>query len=347
MRTDELDFHLPPELIAQTPAPERAASRLLHYRRANQPIAHRTFAELPGLLRPGDLLVFNDAKVVPARFTLHKPTGGRVEGLYLGELAPGQWNVMLRNLGPAGPDVVLHFADAPDVSARVIERGERGEFRLAVESSEPALVLLSRIGRMPLPPYIKRDKDHDARDAFDRERYQTVFARAPGAVAAPTAGLHFTDAVMRELDARCVERTFVTLHVGAGTFKPVTADELAEHHMHTEAYTIPPAAADEINRAKAEGRRIVAVGTTSARVLESQPADRPIEPKTAETSIFIYPPYAWRHVGALVTNFHLPRSTLIALVAAMVGLEEQRRMYREAIERRYRFFSYGDTSLIE
>jgi S-adenosylmethionine:tRNA ribosyltransferase-isomerase len=166
-------------------------------------------------------------------------------------------------------------------------------------------------------------------------------------VAAPTAGLHFTDAVLRELAERGIERAFVTLHVGVGTFKPVTADELARHDMHTEAYTIPPAAADAINRVKADRRRIVAVGTTSARVLESQPADGPIEPKTAETAIFIYPPYAWRHVGALVTNFHLPRSTLIALVAAFVGLDEQRRIYREAIERRYRFFSYGDASLIE
>jgi S-adenosylmethionine:tRNA ribosyltransferase-isomerase len=254
---------------------------------------------------------------------------------------------MLRNLGPAGPDVVLHFADAPAVTGRVIERREGGEYRLAVESAEPALVLLSRVGRMPLPPYIKRDKDHDARDEFDRERYQTVFARAPGAVAAPTAGLHFTDAILRELAARGVERTFVTLHVGVGTFKPVTAEELEQHRMHAEAYTIPPAAADAINRATSEGRRVVAVGTTSARVLESQPADRPVEPRTSETAIFIYPPYAWRRVGALVTNFHLPRSTLIALVAAMVGLDEQRRIYREAIDHRYRFFSYGDASLIE
>jgi S-adenosylmethionine:tRNA ribosyltransferase-isomerase len=347
MRTDDLDFHLPPELIAQSPAPDRAASRLLHYRRDDRSIAHRTFADLPGLLRPGDLLVFNDAKVVPARFTLRKPTGGRVEGLYLGEPTPGAWDVMLRNLGPTSPDVALHFADAPDVAARVVERREGGEYRLQVESDDPALVLLSRVGRMPLPPYIKREKDHDPRDAFDRERYQTVFARTPGAVAAPTAGLHFTDAVLRELDERGVERTFLTLHVGVGTFKPVTADELSAHAMHSEAYTIPPAAADALNRAKGEGRRIVAVGTTSARVLESQPAGEPFVPKTAETAIFIYPPYAWRHVGALVTNFHLPRSTLIALVAAMVGLEAQRQIYREAVEERYRFFSYGDSSFIE
>ena len=348
MRTDELDFELPSELIAQMPVAERAASRLLHYRRTDRSMAHRRFAELPSLLRAGDLLVLNDARVIPARFTLIKPTGGRVEGLYLATEADGVWRVLLKNLGRADPQLGLSFADAPQIEARVLEQLAGGEYRLRVESDEPAMALLKRIGRMPLPPYIRRDKEHDARDEADRQRYQTVYAAASGSIAAPTAGLHFTDDVLRELAERGVERAFVTLHVGLGTFKLVTADRLDAHVMHQEAYSIDAVAAEALNCAKRDGRRIVAIGTTAARVLESQPADRPFEPlASASTGIFIYPPYTWRHVGALVTNFHLPRSTLIALVAAFVGVDEQRRIYREAIAQRYRFFSYGDASFLE
>jgi S-adenosylmethionine:tRNA ribosyltransferase-isomerase len=345
MRTDDLDFHLPAELIAQTPAPERAESRLLHYRRANRSIAHRTFADLPSLLRRGDLLVFNDARVVPARFLLEKQTGGRVEGLFLGEDRPGQWRVLLKNVGRGEP--AMHFAAARDVGVRIVERREGGEFVVAVDATEPALVLLSRLGRMPLPPYIRREKETDARDDTDRERYQTVYARVPGAVAAPTAGLHFTPELMEKLAEAGVEKTFVTLHVGVGTFRPVTAETLEGHVMHSETYTISADAAAEVNCAKAEGRRIIAVGTTSARVLESQPADEPFVEKTAETSIFIYPPYDWKHVGAMITNFHLPRSTLIAMIAALVGLDEQQRIYATAIAEKYRFFSYGDAMFVE
>jgi S-adenosylmethionine:tRNA ribosyltransferase-isomerase len=346
MRTDDLDFELPPELIAQSPAIDRAASRLLHYVRGDGSITHRTFSDLPHLLRSGDLLVFNDAQVVPARFALRKASGGRVEGLFLTEPSPGRWRVMLKNLG-GGSGTMLTFEHAPGVSAEVTVTIGAGEYELAVMTPEPALVLLSRVGRMPLPPYIRRDRDADERDAADRERYQTVYARTPGAVAAPTAGLHFTPKILAELEARGIGRAFVTLHVGLGTFKPVTANELSAHVMHHEAYTISPETADALNRAKRGQRRIVAVGTTSARVLESQPAGESFKPKSDETGIFIYPPYEWKHVGALLTNFHLPRSTLIALVAAMTGLGEQRRLYRAAIEQRYRFFSYGDAMLIE
>lgn len=344
MRTSDLDFDLPPALIAQDPLPDRAASRLLHYTRSDKRIAHRVFSDLPSLLRPGDLLVFNDARVLPARFMLRKQTGGFIEALFLAQPSPRRWKVMLRNLGGYRGPLALVEAD---LSARVIEAGTGGEYTLEIDTDEPAAVVLSRVGRMPLPPYIKRDKGHDARDDADRERYQTVYAAVPGAVAAPTAGLHFTPQLLAELDAKGIERAFVTLHVGMGTFKPVEADELSGHVMHREAYTISPAGADALNRAKRERRRIIAVGTTAARVLESQPANADFVAKSAETGIFIYPPYAWRHVGAMVTNFHLPKSTLIALVAAMVGLEEQRRTYREAIEQRYRFFSYGDAMLIE
>ena len=346
MRTDDLDFHLPPELIAQDPPAQRTASRLLHYRRDDRSITHRTFADLPSLLGAGDLLVFNDTRVLPARFMLQKTTGGLVEALFLSEVAPGRWTVLLKNVGRA-TTAPLHFADAPEITATLLQSGESGEHEIQLSISEPAALLLDRLGRMPLPPYIKRDKGHDARDAADRARYQTVYAQAPGAVAAPTAGLHFTDELFADLDRRGVERTFVTLHVGMGTFKPVTADTLESHAMHSEGYEISPTAADALNRARSDRRRIVAVGTTSTRVLESQPADEPFRAKNAATSIFIYPPYPWKHVDALITNFHLPRSTLIALVAARVGLEEQRRIYREAIEQRYRFFSYGDSMFIE
>jgi len=346
MRTDDLDFVLPPDLIAQAPLPDRAESRLLRYQRDSRTLAHHRFAELPALLREGDLLVFNDARVTPARFTLIKDTGGKVEGLFLAERSPGEWSVLLKNHGPINPQRTLRFIDAEEIGARVTAQGSEGEYRLIVNSSDPALVLLARIGRMPLPPYIKRHKEHDDRDAMDRQRYQTIFARSEGSVAAPTAGLHFTDALLANLTHRGIERAFVTLHVGLGTFKPVTSDTLESHHMHIERYTISEEAAQAINRAKRERRRIIPVGTTSARVLESQP-EGDLGPTTGETGIFIYPPYRWKHSSALITNFHLPRSTLIALVGAMVGLDEQKRIYAEAIAQRYRFFSYGDAMFVD
>ncbi len=384
MRTDELDFHLPPDLIAQEPAPRRVASRLLHYRRAARSIAHRQFTDLPSLLRPGDLLVFNNARVVPARFYLIKPTGGRFEGLFLSQREPRRWSVLLKNIGPWTPEGRYRFEQfAPSVppppgearrglgttetsgsseglhltspgeegtggpDVRIVAQGAEGQFTIEVDTDESPIALLERLGRMPLPPYIRRDKRSDPRDEADRERYQTVYARESGSVAAPTAGLHFDPAILQQLDDRGIERAFLTLHVGMGTFKPVTAGTLEGHNMHVERYSIDTACADQINRAKSDGRRVVAVGTTAARVIESQPADQPITPRDGETGIFIYPPYRWKHVDALITNFHLPRSTLIALVAAMIGLDEQRRLYAEAIAQRYRFFSYGDSSFLE
>jgi S-adenosylmethionine:tRNA ribosyltransferase-isomerase len=346
MRTDDLDFDLAPDLIAQSPAPDRAASRLLHYRKGDRSIAHRQFCDLPSLLRPGDLLVFNDTKVLPARFMLRKTGGGAVEALFLAETSPGHWRVLLKNMGPAA-NQILRFDREPTLVAQVLQKQEGGEYVIKVATNEPALQVLSRIGRMPLPPYIKRDKTRDPRDAEDLRRYQTIYAKSPGAVAAPTAGLHFTPQILEALDHRGVERAFITLHVGLGTFKPITADKLEDHPMHAESYEITKDAAAALNRAQSESRRIIAVGTTTARVLESQPATKPFHPHTADTSIFIHPPWSWKHVGALITNFHLPRSTLIALVAAMTGLDEQRRIYAEAIRQKYRFFSYGDAMLIE
>jgi S-adenosylmethionine:tRNA ribosyltransferase-isomerase len=346
MRTDDLDFHLPPELIAQTPLAERSASRLMHYRRSDRTVAHRTFSDLPKLLRPGDLLVFNDTRVIPARFALRKPTGGRVEGLFLSETVPGRWRVMLRNLG-ASRGEILSFEGMPEVRATVVQTFGGGEYEMETSGGTAASVLLQQIGRMPIPPYIKREKEHDERDDLDRRRYQTVFAKEAGAVAAPTAALHFSEELLGQLGQAGVERTFVTLHVGTGTFKPVTADRLEDHAMHAERYMIEASTAEALNGAKLQRRRIIAVGTTSARVLESQPLDEPFQPIRAQTRIFIYPPYRWKQVDALITNFHLPRSTLIALVAAAVGLDEQRRLYQMAIEHRYRFFSYGDAMFIE
>jgi S-adenosylmethionine:tRNA ribosyltransferase-isomerase len=345
MRTDELDFELPPELIAQAPPPDRAASRLLHYRRHDRSIAHCTFSDLPSLLKSGDLLVFNDTRVVPARFWLRKETGGVVEGLFLEQLAPSRWRVMLKNLGSyiAKP---LSF-EVEDLRAQVPTPGDAGIYELQVNTTEPAVQLLGRIGRMPLPPYILREKQHDPHEMTDRERYQTIYARESGAVAAPTAGLHFTSELMQKLDEAGVQRAFVTLHVGVGTFKPVTAETLEQHQMHSEQYSITSDAANALNSAKRQSRRIIAVGTTSARVLESQPDDQPFQAKSGATEIFIYPPYRWKHVGAIITNFHLPRSTLIAMIAAIVGIDEQRRIYDQAIQQRYRFFSYGDAMLVE
>jgi S-adenosylmethionine:tRNA ribosyltransferase-isomerase len=347
MRTDELDFDLPPELIAQSPPENRSASRLLHYVRANGVMNHRTFSDLPSLLRPSDVLVFNDSKVIPARFSLKKTTGGQIEGLFLSEPVLGQWLVLLRDAGQPTPGTIFHFDSDPSIHATIIVSHGQGEFLIQISEAVVAIELLNRIGRMPLPPYIKRRKQSDERDDLDRARYQTIYADSPGAIAAPTAGLHFTPELLRRLDDAGIARVMITLHVGAGTFKPIAVDNLAEHPMHSETYSISALAAETLNRAKAGNRRIVAVGTTAARVLESQPADQPFKPIEGQTNIFIYPSYRWKHVGALITNFHLPRSTLIALVAAMTGLEEQRRIYAEAIAACYRFFSYGDAMFIE
>jgi S-adenosylmethionine:tRNA ribosyltransferase-isomerase len=343
MNADELDFELPEALIAQAPTERREASRLLHYR--GGAIGHAAFADLPKLLGKGDLLVFNDTKVLPARFMLRKQTGGRIEGLFLNQTNVRRWRVMLKNLGRYRGEMV--FEAAENLTARAVHVLGDGQYEIEVSTEEPAESVLSRIGRMPLPPYIRRTVGGDGRDEEDRRRYQTVYARQVGSVAAPTAGLHFTPEIMAALDAAGVRQAFVTLHVGLGTFKPITADRLDRHVMHSEQYEISAETADILSRAEAEGRRIIAVGTTSARVLESHPAGEPWRAMRGETDIFIYPPYSWKRVAGMVTNFHLPRSTLIALVAALIGLEAQRRVYAEAMSNRYRFFSYGDAMLAE
>ncbi|MDD4891684.1 MAG: tRNA preQ1(34) S-adenosylmethionine ribosyltransferase-isomerase QueA [Phycisphaerae bacterium] len=350
MDIELFDFDLPPEQIAQAPLADRAAARLLRLRRETGRIEHHTVRDLPALLRPGDLLVLNETAVVPAKLSLRRATGGRVGGLFLREIeqdAPGElrWLVLLNSKGRLRIGETLAADGDLATTLTVDSRTDEGQFEVSVRGAGGATIdILSRIGQTPLPPYIRRQ----AEQAEDRTRYQTVFARRPGAVAAPTAGLHFTDGLLAELAGRSVEIARVTLHVGLGTFEPVRAAAIEVHHMHSEWFDCPAATADAVNAARAAGRRVVAVGTTSVRVLEScaDEAGR-VRPRAGWTDIFIYPGYRFRAVDALLTNFHLPRSTLLMLVAALAGRERIMNAYREAVAAGYRFFSYGDAMLIE
>ena len=353
LRLADFDYTLPPELIAQHPAAERSASRLLDGRA--EPFADRVFRELPALLNPGDLLVFNDTQVIPARLYGAKASGGRVEALVERVLpAPATpdgvhevWAHLRASKSPkAGQAVDFDGRDgAPGFRAQVLGRcgPEDSLFRLAFPGE--ALALLARCGHVPLPPYITH-----ADDAEDARRYQTVFARAPGAVAAPTASLHFDEGVLAALDARGVQRAAVTLHVGAGTFQPVRAERLSEHRMHSECFEVPPATVEAIARTRAAGGRIVAVGTTTLRALESAARGTPDglpAPGAQETDIFITPGFRFRVVERLVTNFHLPKSTLLMLVSAFTGHARMQALYAHAVAQRYRFFSYGDAMLLD
>ena len=334
----DFDFALPPELIAQHPAAERSASRLLDGRAL--PPGDRIFRELPTLLKPGDLLVFNDTRVIKARLYGAKASGGAVEAL-VERLLPGHEVLMhLRASKSPRPGQTVRFADAFD--AEVLGRGgpDGSLFHLRFPS-EP-LALLAAHGHVPLPPYITH-----ADEADDERRYQTVFAARPGAAAAPTAALHFDEAVLDALAARGVGRASVTLHVGAGTFQPVRSENLAEHTMHSEWFEVPQPTVDAITRTRAAGGRVVSVGTTTLRALESAARAGTLQAGSRDTDIFITPGFDFRVVDVLVTNFHLPKSTLLMLVSAFAGYEHMMALYREAIERRYRFFSYGDAMLIE
>jgi len=339
----DFDFNLPPELIAQTALPERSASRLLEVDGAASPVRliDRRFAELPGCVAPGDLLVFNDTKVLKARFFGQKASGGKIEVLI--ERLTGERSALaqIRASKSPAPGTTLKLADAFDVTV-----GARVEPFYTLHFPDDCLTLIERYGRLPLPPYI----EHDA-DASDETRYQTVFAQNPGAVAAPTAGLHFDEALLAKLDEQGVERATLTLHVGAGTFQPVRVENIAEHKMHSEWYQLPQTLVDRIAATRSRGGRVIAVGTTSMRALEAAARDadaagRPLAATAAETDIFITPGYRFRVVDRLVTNFHLPKSTLLMLVSAFAGIEPIREAYRHAIEQRYRFFSYGDAMLL-
>jgi len=355
LKPGDFDFELPPELIAQRPPARRDSAALLHLDRASGLRADRGFSQLPQLLHRGDLLVMNDTLVIPARFRCTRSTGGKVEGLFLRASDSGQWEVMLKNAGKCRPgESLTMIADDPDDpgSIELVENLGQGRWLATPTGDGDILEILQAIGRTPLPPYIRRGP-HDG-DADDRQRYQTVYASRPGAVAAPTAGLHFTGEIFDALADAGISTCCLTLHVGAGTFLPVKTDDLAGHQMHTEVYELPAEAARAINAARDEGRRIVAVGTTVVRVLETLAgrADR-FAPASGTTDIFIYPPAEFRSVDALITNFHLPRSTLLMLVSAFCspgatdGVEMILAAYRHAVDSRYRFFSYGDAMLIE
>ena len=339
MRLDEFDYALPQELIAQVPAAERGASRLLHLDGNSGTLADRAFRDIAGLVAPGDIVVMNDTRVIKARLMGRKKSGGRVEVMVERVLAGGEVLAQIGANHPTRVGSTLIVADA--VEATVLGR-EREFFRLRFEGCDDVFALLDRHGSVPLPLYIGRE----AADA-DAERYQTVYARERGAVAAPTAGLHFERAVLDTLKSRGVALAYVTLHVGAGTFQPVRVQDLARHEMHGEWYEVPQATVDAITAARASGGRVLAVGTTTLRALESAAGGGELACGRGETRLFILPGYRFRVVERLITNFHLPKSTLLMLVSAFAGMDNIRRAYRHAIGERYRFYSYGDAMLIE
>lgn len=341
MRVDDFDFELPQERIALRPARPRDSARLLHVPGREGPFGDLKVSDLPSLLRRGDLLVFNDTRVIPAQLeglrgeakigaTLHKRIDLR------------RWQAFVKNGKRLRVDDVITFGAGVQAVAEV--RHEDGSWTLFFPGDEPVEVLLERAGTMPLPPYIAAKR---GTDEADRSDYQTMFAQAEGAVAAPTAALHFTPELMAALDAAGIGHAFLTLHVGAGTFLPVKVDDTADHAMHAEWGTIPADVADRLNAVRAAGGRVIAVGTTSLRLLESATGeDGVIRPFSGDTSIFITPGYRFRAIDGLMTNFHLPRSTLFMLVSALMGLERMQAVYRHAIEESYRFYSYGDSSLL-
>jgi len=356
MRLSDFHYTLPPGLIAQYPVPERDASRLLLLDWSSGAVAHRRFRDLPALLRPGDLLVLNDTRVLPARLTGATPRGGRVEILLLEEAGATAWWAWVKPGRRAR--VGAAFSLPGGLTVRVGERGPEGRILLEFDGSAPVREFLERHGRMPLPPYIRRAAlggrgpgplaaGAREQDLEDRERYQTVYAREEGAIAAPTAGLHFTPALLEAVRARGVAVAFLTLHVGVGTFKPVRVMEVERHRMDPERCRIPEGTARAVKEARGRGGRVVAVGTTTVRALESA-ADEGGAPRAGagEASLFITPGYRFRVVDGLLTNFHLPGSTLLMLVSAFAGRDRVLAAYREAIAARYRFYSYGDAMLI-
>ncbi|MBI3045409.1 MAG: tRNA preQ1(34) S-adenosylmethionine ribosyltransferase-isomerase QueA [Betaproteobacteria bacterium] len=339
MNLGDFDYKLPQELIAQFPAGERGGSRLLHLDGKTGALADRQFRDIVDLAAPNDVMVFNDTRVIKARLIGRKKTGGRVEVMVERVLGGGDVLAQIGANHPTRVGSTLVFSDA--VEATVLGR-EREFFRLHFGGCEDMFALLERHGGIPLPMYITRTAG-----AADAERYQTVYARERGAVAAPTAGLHFDAALLQALRERGIALAYLTLHVGAGTFQPVRAQDLARHEMHAEWYHVPQATVDAVNGARAKGGRVLAVGTTTLRALESAAAGGDLEAGHGETRLFILPGYRFRVVERLLTNFHLPRSTLLMLVSAFGGMDNIRRAYRHAIEQRYRFYSYGDAMLIE
>jgi S-adenosylmethionine:tRNA ribosyltransferase-isomerase len=350
MLVSDFDFHLPEQLIAQEPARDRAGSRMLTLDRATGAFEDRWFRELPRLLRPGDLLVLNDSRVIPARLFAHRAglhtqtnhqVTGRVQVLLAEQLSEWEWTALVRPGRKVLTGEHLDFGDGA-LRAEVIAHGEFGERTLRFEPVPDFFATVERLGHMPLPPYIHREDQ-----AGDRERYQTVYAQERGSVAAPTAGLHFTPEILGEIRARGVEIATITLHVGLGTFQPVRVDRVEDVKLHAERYTLSEATASALNAACREGRRVVAAGTTTVRTLEHSARNGgEFAAHSGSTSIFISPGFEFRVVSALLTNFHLPQSTLLMLVSAFAGRERVLAAYRHAVEAGYRFFSYGDCMLI-
>ena len=339
MKVGDFNYYLPEELIAQQPLPERSASRLLCLSRETGEYRDAMFADLPDLLREGDLLVFNDTRVIPARLFARKETGGRVE-ILVERLIGKDWALVQLNASKSTRPGSVLTVEGTD--ARLVVGDREGDFYTVDYPGGDFIDLLEKAGHVPLPPYIDR-----ADQLEDRERYQTVYARNPGAVAAPTAGLHFDEALLNRLDERGISRAFVTLHVGAGTFQPVRVERLEDHRMHGERIDVPQATCDQFAETKAHGGRVIAVGTTAVRSLETAADNGGLaEVSNVETRLFIFPGYTFRAVDGMITNFHLPESTLLMLVSAFAGLERIKAAYAHAIEARYRFFSYGDAMLI-
>jgi len=338
MRRQDFHYELPEELIAQYPIARRDEARLLTLDGCTGEFADRRISDLPALLRSGDLLILNDTRVIPARLYGHKPTGGRVEIMVERVIGERELLAQLRSSKPNRPGIRIGVADGVE-----FEVGERIDdlYYLNLQTEASLAEVLQRYGHTPLPPYIQR-----ADEELDAERYQTVYAREPGAVAAPTAGLHFTKALLAELDAAGIERTCVTLHVGLGTFSPVRVENVAEHRMHREWMLVDEGVCEAVARTRARGGRVVAVGTTSVRCLETAAMGGELQPFAGETDIFIYPGYEFRVVDVLLTNFHLPESTLLMLVCAFACRDNVLRAYKHAVAERYRFFSYGDAMLL-
>ncbi len=341
-RAEDFDYELPDELIAQYPAERRSESRLLTLDRRTGATSLHAFSELPSFLRPGDCLVLNDSKVMAARLFGAKEGGAaRIEALLMRDLGDGRWQAMLRPGKRVKPGTVVRLERNAQVTYTILDRAEEGTYLIAFDDADVE-ELLARCGQVPLPPYITRQATE-----LDRERYQTVYARVPGSVAAPTAGLHFTPELLAEIQAAGIHLARVTLHVGPGTFRPVSTERIRDHVMHEEIFELDAEQAAIVNSARQRGGRVIAIGTTSVRVLEScVTADGSVQPQQGATRIFLYPPYTPRAVDGLLTNFHLPKSTLLMLVSTFADRDAVLAAYRRAIAARFRFFSYGDCMLI-
>ena len=340
MKTADFDFYLPEELIAQTPLERRDASRLLTLDKHTGAVEHHHFYELPQFLKPGDCLVLNDSRVLPARLIGHRPTGGACEVLLLVDRGDKCWECLVRPGRKLRPGAQVIFGEGKELTATIEEELEDGKRLVRFHYEGIFLEILEHLGKMPLPPYIKEELQ-------DNERYQTVYSKVVGSAAAPTAGLHFTPELLEQIKAIGVKVCYVTLHVGLGTFRPVKAEDIQDHEMHSEFCMISQETADTINETKRSGGRVICVGTTSCRTIESFAAeDGTMTERSGWTNIFIYPGYRFKVLDALITNFHLPQSTLIMLVSALAGREHVLAAYEEAVKERYRFFSFGDAMFI-